>query len=110
MTENHIQPNNQDENLQSQSAASSTTGFRRRSGFLRAVVYTPAILCLGALAALATFPELADRIAASGGSHASSGARCMFSCPFSSPAKDTSESAKLITSGGCCSSQQSAGL
>ena len=66
MTENLNQPNNQDENLQPQGPACST-GKCCSGGFLRALVYTPAILCLGALAALATFPELADRIAPSNG-------------------------------------------
>ena len=51
---------NPETNVNSQAGTSNPGRTRRRSGLVRAVLYAPVVLMLGGLAALATFPELAE--------------------------------------------------
>lgn len=53
MSDEQLQPVSNDTN------SAGANGPRRRSGLMRAVLYTPVAVLLGGLAALATFPELA---------------------------------------------------
>lgn len=59
MSDQNIPSTNAESNVEPQ-AVCSTGCKNHNSGILRAVLYTPIVLILGGLAALATFPELAN--------------------------------------------------
>lgn len=76
---------------------------RPMNGFLRAVLYTPVVIVLGGLAALATFPDLAN-YASPLIDHfpkTAMNAKCNFKCPSSSQSIDLSNPV-YQQSAGCC--------
>lgn len=57
MSDNNIQPGNPELDILADSTVPPTGRGIRRSGLLRAVLYTPVVLMLSGLAASATFPN-----------------------------------------------------
>lgn len=113
MSDNNIQPTNQDANAEPQITACSTSGKCCNHGLMRAVLYTPIILGLGALAALATFPELANYatplIGESTKGACSASADGSYQCPIAAMFGGAkAQSSPMAMSGGCCASKMMA--